>query len=1214
MSIPIIPNFPSQIKSAFELNKLAVFIGAGASRLIGCTGWADLARNYVKECFRKHYINYLEKERLLQEKDHKKTITICFHLLNQKNELSIFYSLMKNSFEINPELAKKYNIYHELASLNLLVITTNADTHLDKYFLKNIDGKFDDDDIDHSFLYHIHGSITNHESLIFTTRAYLRHYTNPNFQNFMKKIFQRYTVLFIGYGLGEFEILDYLIKTISPKNEEKKHFLLKPYFEHEKKFYELDNKYYNELGIEVCPFLKDEKGFNQLFYVIQNWKAKIYTETNFQVNLFSKIDKIFIDFNFNQADLLLKSIYTNNPAKAHFFFKLGGNNSPEKWIELLKKHNYFDFTRDIKYFIVQRQNYTYFCLNSFLYRIANINNENPSLNLSNFLKNIIKKIMKNYENLSVYINIRFIIDLIAFLPSKKYIFMYQIDFLTKFFKKNHINEHSGVEYSIIKLLKRIMDFNTPLIFEKLLKLCLGFTVDKNKTYYRINSFLKYSFRNLIPEISEKIVDTYPKETFQLIEQILRKLNSIEKNFGCNWNLLNEKSKKLYSDQDHYISNLLGLLRSIIIKSDWFKTQTFFEEYIDSDIIIFQKIAIFILNQNFGKYCSYFFSIEENLLSSYFLREELYFIFINHGKEMSKDNINKFISWIEDDNYIEKLYTDIEELELAKRKKGVRLKWLSSIQHLDHELVRKKILSYHDGKLIETSSNPFASGITSQSKVGNRIVSPIYNEEIEIFSKDNSDISIFLTKNPRKTLGLFEQNGSEISFSDLVKKNPKKYLDNLFPFVNVPQNWVHSLIEGLSYADISEFNNNWSSFIRYFEEIIEKSGFFLNFNEYDKNEYSSSIIIHFGRILRDYLNQEDQTIYKLEEIESLSELLIKILNNIPVILKEIGDPITFILNNSRGTIFHRLMDLIRLHSNISVGETHFYDKMLIYLESVLNQKNMQSVESFILIGMNFNFLLYLDENWVRNNLKCIFPHSNQNLFRLSVTGFLSGQGDIYIKSSELFLETRLYEKIIPLKLDSNTKSRVVWHICILYFENYIKLDQKSSLINILIKSRSPCYLREIIRYLLQIKKSLDSERRKKIKELWKKINGIIKDEEFEEKENIQSSLWKLIELFEIIDDEILQLVYDSIELSDKNSFNYFLVKILTEFLSTSTANVGKILDKILDKKIYISNENEGITEIVESLYNENHKDIANNICRKFLIGGYDFLKSTYDKYT
>lgn len=31
MNIPLIPEFPSQIKSAFELNKLAVFIGTDFS-------------------------------------------------------------------------------------------------------------------------------------------------------------------------------------------------------------------------------------------------------------------------------------------------------------------------------------------------------------------------------------------------------------------------------------------------------------------------------------------------------------------------------------------------------------------------------------------------------------------------------------------------------------------------------------------------------------------------------------------------------------------------------------------------------------------------------------------------------------------------------------------------------------------------------------------------------------------------------------------------------------------------------------------------------------------------------------------------------------------------------------------------------------------------------------------------------------------------------
>jgi len=46
-----IPKVPKEIVDAVNNQTLAVFIGAGVSRLIGCMGWDQLATNLVNRCF-----------------------------------------------------------------------------------------------------------------------------------------------------------------------------------------------------------------------------------------------------------------------------------------------------------------------------------------------------------------------------------------------------------------------------------------------------------------------------------------------------------------------------------------------------------------------------------------------------------------------------------------------------------------------------------------------------------------------------------------------------------------------------------------------------------------------------------------------------------------------------------------------------------------------------------------------------------------------------------------------------------------------------------------------------------------------------------------------------------------------------------------------------------------------------------------------------------
>src|SRR6266568_9143855 len=95
--IELIPEVPDEIKAAVDSDTLAVFIGAGVSRLLGCEGWDSLAKNLVKRCLKEKIINFKESETLSSNSDHKKTITICFHLFTNNGYANIFHEEMKKS-------------------------------------------------------------------------------------------------------------------------------------------------------------------------------------------------------------------------------------------------------------------------------------------------------------------------------------------------------------------------------------------------------------------------------------------------------------------------------------------------------------------------------------------------------------------------------------------------------------------------------------------------------------------------------------------------------------------------------------------------------------------------------------------------------------------------------------------------------------------------------------------------------------------------------------------------------------------------------------------------------------------------------------------------------------------------------------------------------------------------------------------------------------
>jgi len=210
-----IPPIEQDIIDAVNNKQLAIFIGAGVSRLgpINCKGWSDLARDLISVCFRHDIINYKARETLTQNSDHKKVITICHYLLKEKDKEDEFFNEMKKALREDEDI-KTPNVYDDILKLGGPFITTNADTHFDRLFnppnvlYKETD--FDPERIDRTNLYKIHGSLIDTDSLVFTVSQYFQRYRNSTFQEFLEKIFKDYVVLFLGYGMAEFELLDFL--------------------------------------------------------------------------------------------------------------------------------------------------------------------------------------------------------------------------------------------------------------------------------------------------------------------------------------------------------------------------------------------------------------------------------------------------------------------------------------------------------------------------------------------------------------------------------------------------------------------------------------------------------------------------------------------------------------------------------------------------------------------------------------------------------------------------------------------------------------------------------------------------------------------------------------------------------------------------------------------------------------------------------------------
>ena len=232
---PDIPKIPEPLRrSLFDPigNRVVVFFGNGISMLAGVPSWEELGNKLLDFIFDMHYIDY-NAYCELQKIPTKEKLSIVYENI-KKNNKDNYETILQGKIEelIKP---KDYDLYDELyeyiSSFETSYITTNYSSgllDLKKHNFTEFDnpGKFKDGDIAY-----IHGEIKDNKfnNLVLTVEQYLNTYKkNSTINKFLEYIFKERTVLFIGLGFQEYEIIQYLIND-APESKEPKHYILYPY-------------------------------------------------------------------------------------------------------------------------------------------------------------------------------------------------------------------------------------------------------------------------------------------------------------------------------------------------------------------------------------------------------------------------------------------------------------------------------------------------------------------------------------------------------------------------------------------------------------------------------------------------------------------------------------------------------------------------------------------------------------------------------------------------------------------------------------------------------------------------------------------------------------------------------------------------------------------------------------------------------------------------
>ena len=285
-------NLGSLIKEIIEKpNEVVIFLGNGISRLAGAPSWDDLATCLLEWYYKDYGLHYDIYKFLNQNQDSIEKISIAYEFLKKEIKQDfeqIFQNKLKTILipEKNSKKEIKFNrIYEYLSDLQVSYITTNYYTGLYNNTTNSQLNKIFFDDFSHPEMFnrndiaYIHGEINkpNLNDIVLTLEQYLRKYTKDNnpISYFLKKIFEKKTVLFVGFGLRENEIIQHLVPI---ERGQVKHYLLRPRFEYEEYIDDEYENYYKSLSIKLINYNISKKGYDVMEDILLYMSNKVIEE------------------------------------------------------------------------------------------------------------------------------------------------------------------------------------------------------------------------------------------------------------------------------------------------------------------------------------------------------------------------------------------------------------------------------------------------------------------------------------------------------------------------------------------------------------------------------------------------------------------------------------------------------------------------------------------------------------------------------------------------------------------------------------------------------------------------------------------------------------------------------------------------------------------------------------------------------------------------
>ncbi|MDE0323672.1 MAG: hypothetical protein OXN27_07085 [Candidatus Poribacteria bacterium] len=546
----------------------------------------------------------------------------------------------------------------------------------------------------------------------------------------------------------------------------------------------------------------------------------------------------------------------------------------------------------------------------------------------------------------------------------------------------------------------------------------------------------------------------------------------------------------------------------------------------------------------------------------------------------------------------------------------RRKWLSKLLKTGN----KKVIDAYEKYDRLCAGNTENSGIMPKSGA----VAPVRPLTIRELSKmSNAQIADYLNNyQETKIIGMpfLAGRGLADTLAEYVEAEPQHFTDNLLPFQSVRNLYQSSLLRGFLNAWKDKKTFDWAVLLGFIRSILVSEHFWAEQYE-DGFNYRNWVLSTAADLISEG-TKDDTHAFDTQLLSLAEEILLILVDKAQQSVSTLNNLPTDVLNSDRGRVFSAMVDYAWRFARINLSE--YKDCRWPYairadFTKRLDRSIEPSLEFSYILGFHLPYLMYLDKEWVHLNINRIFPQHDEDHWQAAFSGYLLHQG-VREEFHSLLKAHGHYRKALSTRFaDTEVLDGLVKHICTGWIEDSETLDDKTSLIYQLIHSGNPNLLAGMVYFFSGRADNPSDKVKVKVIPAWRALFQVLSENTtVATYQEVSCPLLGWLGLVDTIDTEVLGWVKGSIENIDKVPGYYMVlsrfIKALRKHVLKTPQSVVEIYLAIPQRVIrHLETEEDEINETVRILYNAGHKEIANQICNRFVEAGVDFLRAVYGKY-